>query len=210
MPDPLGREQQAAPVRVAVLDEYPVLVDGLADGLNAEDDFVVVVRATSGADLLERLRARPCDVVVAEPWLRSDDGLDAIADIAATMPQVTIVAFSRVWDDSRVAQVMDRGAKAYVPKSTSMSSLPGVVRSAMQGMVTRPTTSPDLDDAGLTPREVEVLALVADGLDNAAIGRGLFITERTVKFHLQNAFRKLGAGNRTEAVALARRRGVLS
>lgn len=192
------------------MDEYPVLVDGLADGLESAPGFTVAVRATTGGDLLGQLEARPCDVVVAEPWLRSDDGLAALKTIVASTPEVTVVAFSRVWDDSRVNQLMDIGARAYVPKSTPMSSLPSIVRSAVAGMETRPTATWESGHAGLTPREIEVLALAAQGLDNVTIGKRLFITERTVKFHLQNAYRKLGATNRTEASVIARQRGLLS
>lgn len=197
-------------IRIAVLDEYPVLVDGLAEGLGSEPGFAVVVRATSGAELLEYLAARPCDVVVAEPWLRSDDGLTALAELLAAHPRTTVVAFSRVWDESRVNQVMTLGARAYVPKSTPMSDLPSILRSAVAGMETRPTSTKDSDTAGLTPREIEVLALAAQGIDNASIGKRLFISERTVKFHLQNTYRKLGAANRTEASVMARQRGLLS
>lgn len=201
---------EISPIRIALMDEYPVLVDGLADGLAAEPGFTVVARATTGAELLAQLDARPCDVVVAEPWLRSDDGLAALREIVASRPDVTVVAFSRVWDDSRVNQLMDLGARAYVPKSTPMSSLPSIVRSAVAGMETRPSANPAQGDAGLTAREIEVLALAATGLDNVTIGERLFITERTVKFHLQNAYRKLGASNRTEASVIARERGILS
>ena len=197
-------------IRIAVMDEYPVLVDGLADGLASEPGFTVVVRATTGADLLGQLGARPCDVVVAEPWLRSDDGLEALGEILSSRPGMTVVAFSRVWDDSRVNALMHLGARAYVPKSTPMASLPGIVRSAVAGMETRPSATQAPGGPVLTPREIEVLALAAKGIDNVTIGRRLFITERTVKFHLHNAYRKLGAGNRTEASVIARHRGLLS
>lgn len=198
------------PIRLALMDEYPVLVDGLASALGHESGFTVVVRATTGADLLGHLRARPCDVVVAEPWLRSADGLDALRDIVASRPEVTVIAFSRMWDDARVNQLMDLGARAYVAKSTPASSLPSIVRSAMAGVETRPSTNGGPVGAGLTAREIEVLALAATGLDSVTIGARLFITERTVKFHLHNVYRKLGASNRTEASVIARGRGILS
>lgn len=210
MPPDASDDGAPRTTRIAVMDEYPVLVDGLADGLAAEPGFTVPVRATCGADLVAQLASRPCDVVVAEPWLRSDDGLAALADIVAARPGITLVAFSRVWDDNRVNQVMALGARAYVPKSTPMSSLPSIVRSALAGMETRPAATQMSVSSGMTLRELEVLALAAEGLENAAIGRRLFITERTVKFHLQNAYRKLGAGNRTEAAVIARQRGLLS
>ncbi|MDA3005051.1 MAG: response regulator transcription factor [Actinomycetota bacterium] len=192
------------------MDEYPVLVDGLAAALGTESGFTVVVRATTGADLLRHLRARSCDVVVAEPWVRSNDGLEALRHILASRRGVTVIAFSCMWDDARVNQLMELGARAYVAKSTPASSLPSIVRSAMAGMETRPSTIAGRVEAGLTARETEVLVLAATGLDSATIGARLFITERTVKFHLHNLYRKLGASNRTEASAIARGRGILS
>jgi DNA-binding NarL/FixJ family response regulator len=210
IPEDHGAPGPTGVVRIAVMDEYPVLVDGLAEGLEAVPGFSVVVRASTGRELREQLPTRPCDVVVAEPWLRSDDGLDALAEVLSSRPGVTVVVFSRVWDENRVNQLMDLGARAYVPKSTPMESLPAIVQSAMAGMETRPRGTSATGGARLTTREIEVLGLAAEGLDNVAIGKHLFITERTVKFHLQNAYRKLGAANRTEAAVLARRQGFLS
>lgn len=198
------------PIRIAVLDEYPVLVDGLAQGLSAEPGFTVAVRATSGADLRAKLGTHPCQVVVAEPWLRSGDGITALAEIVESGPEVTVVVFSRMWDEHHVTRLMDLGVHAYVPKSTPMSSLPSLVRSAMSGMETRPGVATMPIAPALTRREAEVLALAGEGLDNVTIGTRLFITERTVRFHLGNAYRKLGAANRTEASVIARRRGLLS
>ena len=196
--------------RIAVLDEYPLWVDALATALDQDDTFSVDVRAHSGSELLDGLSSHPCDVVVAEPWLRSGDGLAALQQVSATNPGLTIVALSRVWTDDHVRQVMDLGARAYLPKSTPPAILPDLIRGAMAGMTTFPVAPDALQGAtSLTPRELEVLAMAADGHDNRAIATGLFISERTVKFHLQNAYRKLGAHNRTEASAIARKRGMV-
>ncbi len=205
----MGRDAQSVN-RIAVLDEYPLWVDTLATALDQDDHFSVDVRAHSGSELLDGLSSHPCDVVVAEPWLRSGDGLAALQQVSATSPGLTIVALSRVWTDDHVRQVMDLGARAYLPKSTPPAILPDLIRGAMAGMTTFPVAPDALQGAtSLTPRELEVLAMAADGHDNRAIATGLFISERTVKFHLQNAYRKLGARNRTEASAIARKRGMV-
>ena len=206
-----GRSDAPRVARVAVLDEYPFSRAALADALDAASGFVVCCRAGTGTELLEHLPTCSCQVVVAEPWLRTNDGLDALAYVADHMPDATIVVFSRVWDRQRVEQMMALGARAYVPKTTDLASLPGIIRRAMDGLV----TVPDERDGGgraadLTPREFDVLRLAAGGRDNSAIAAELRIAERTVKFHLQNAYRKLGARNRTEAAAIARRQGILS
>ncbi|MBU6364374.1 MAG: response regulator transcription factor [Acidobacteria bacterium] len=211
-PQPSRGPDSAPPIaRVAVLDEYPFSRAGLTDGIAAAEGFTVCCSASTGDELIAHLSTCSCAVVVAEPWLRSDDGLDALARIGHDHPDITIVAFSRVWDRERVQQVMALGARAYVPKTTAVATLPGIIRRAMDGLVTVPQ---DHGDHGrtvdLTTREFDVLRLAADGRDNAGIAADLAIAERTVKFHLQNAYRKLGASNRTEAAAIARRQGILS
>ena len=211
-PQPSGGRGSAPPAtRVAVLDEYPFSRAGLTDCLAAAQGFSVCCSASTGRELVEHVATCACDVVVAEPWLRSDDGLAALAQVAAGYPDVTIVAFSRIWDRERVQQVMALGARAYVPKTTDVASLPGIIRRAMDGLVTVPHEQGEHGHpVDLTPREFDVLRLAADGNDNAHIAAALHIAERTVKFHLQNAYRKLGAHNRTEAAAIARRQGILS
>ena len=196
-------------IGVALLDEYPLWVSALADLIGRDPSLRVDVTASGGAELVTRWQATPCPVVIAEPWLRSDDGLDAIATIIGLDPAVTVIAFSRIWDKGHVQQVLDLGARAYVPKSTPIDQMPGIITNAQQGLMTAPVRAGGGGASGLTPREIEVLGLVARGEGNDAIARALRITERTVKFHLQNAYRKLGARNRTEAAALARREGVI-
>lgn len=206
-----GRSSASPATRVAVLDEYPFSRAGLADGLTSTNGFVACGTAATGAELLEHMATCSCDVVVAEPWLRSDDGPDALARVAIDYPRVIIVALSRVWDRERVQQVIALGARAYVPKTTDVANLPGIIRRAMDGLVTVPHEHGEHGrPVDLTPREFEVLRWAADGHDNAEIATALHVAERTVKFHLQNAYRKLGARNRTEAAAIARRQGILS
>jgi DNA-binding NarL/FixJ family response regulator len=197
------------PIGVALLDEYPLWVSALADLAGRDPSLRVDVTASSGEELVARWQERPCPIVIAEPWLRSDDGLDAIRTILGIDPAVTVIAFSRVWDNGHVQQLLDLGARAYVPKSTPIDQLPGIIGTARQGLMTAPMRAAGGSASGLTPREIEVLRLVSLGEGNDAIARALRITERTVKFHLQNAYRKLGARNRTEAAALARREGVI-
>lgn len=213
MPPHTGTGRGSAPplARVAVLDEYPLSRAALAEGLDGAKGFTVRCSVATGADLREALQSSTCEVVVAEPWLRTNDGFEALAHVAEHHADITIVAFSRVWDRDRVEQVMALGARAYVPKITDVAALPGIIRRAMDGLVTVPhDQGEDGRAVDLTPREFDVLRRAADGHDNARIAADLGIAERTVKFHLQNAYRKLGAHNRTEAAAIARRQGILS
>lgn len=213
MPPHTGTGRGSAPplARVAVLDEYPLSRSALAESLDGAKGFTVRCSVATGADLREALQSSTCEVVVAEPWLRTNDGFEALAHVAEHHADITIVAFSRVWDRDRVEQVMALGARAYVPKTTDVAALPGIIRRAMDGLVTVPhDQGEDGRAVDLTPREFDVLRRAADGHDNARIAADLGIAERTVKFHLQNAYRKLGAHNRTEAAAIARRQGILS
>ena len=195
---------------IALLDEYPLWLNALTEGLEAHAGFLVTLVALTGAELIRSLAGRGADVLVLEPWLRSGDGLDAIQHITTTMPGTTVVAFSRIWDDRHVQPVMDLGVTAYVPKTTPVTGLCPVIAGARDGLVTRPRSSQAAPAMPvLTPRELEVLALVADGHSNQAVAEQLFMTERTVRFHLRNVYAKLGAGNRTMAVAMARKAGVI-
>lgn len=200
----------AGTTHVALLDEYPLWLNALTEGLNSTAGFRVVLQALRGADLVRSLVGQRPDVLVLEPWLRSGDGLEAIEHARDAVPGIAVVAFSRIWDDRHVQPVMDLGVAAYVPKTTPVDGLCGVITGARNGLVTRPKAAPAAREVpALTPREMEVLALVADGHPNLAVAQHLFVTERTVRFHLHNVYAKLGADNRTMAVAVARRAGLI-
>ena len=156
---------------VALLDEYPLWVSALADLIGRDPALRVDVTVSRGAELVTRWQATPCPVVIAEPWLRSDDVLDAIATVTALDPAVTVIAFSRIWDTGHVQQALDLGARAYVPKSTPIDQLPGIITTARQGLMTAPVRADGGGASGLTPREIVALALVARGEGNDAIAR---------------------------------------
>lgn len=205
-----GTGPAAGPTRVALLDEYPAVLEAMASLLDASRHFAVAARAMNGGDLVTHLAASPVGVVVAEPWLRSGDGLDALRRAREIQPELVIIALSRIWDRGHVDQLLAIGARAYIPKSTDLHEIPRIIRRAQDGMLTLPADLPrDGGAALLTPREAEVLAMAAEGMDNRAIAGALVVTERTVKFHLQNAYRKLGVTNRTAAAAAARRLGLI-
>jgi DNA-binding NarL/FixJ family response regulator len=191
-----------APLRVAIADEYPTFRLGLETALDADPGIDVVINAGNGADLLEALRTTPADVVLIEPWMRAGDGLLAVSEV------------SRVWDGQRVSHLQEMGVHGYLDKRTEPRDLPSVIRHVIAGgMVAPSTTNGGGGESAmrepLSPRELEVLALVAEGYSNKEIGVRLFVTEQTVKFHLANVFRKLGARNRTEAARSAMHKGLI-
>ena len=203
----------AAPirVRVAIADEQPLLMDGVAHAIDAAAGMRVIVRATSGDDLLDRLVDHPVDVVLLEPGMHTGDGLDAIGAVRGLYPETSVIALSSVSDPGHVQQAVAAGANAYVGKSTSAGDLPSIVRHVMAGALVLPGGASETHSVlDLTPRELEVLRLAAEGMTNCEIGTQLYVTEQTVKFHLGNIYRKLGVANRTEAAHQALRRGLIS
>ena len=195
--------------RLAVLDEYPIQTVGITAALAASDTIRVVLSAASSAALIEGLPQANADVVLMEPWMRSHDGLTTIETIVADYPGIIVIAMSRLWDNSHVARALEAGAAGYLSKSMTIADLPAMVRHVCAGGVVRPQHNGNVPEAaGLTAREREVLSMAARGRSNARIGDDLFITAQTVKFHLSNAYRKLGVQNRTEAAHIAARLGI--
>jgi DNA-binding NarL/FixJ family response regulator len=199
----------SATIRIALLDDFPAVRASLVDMLDDADDIIVVEQAGTGAELLDIMASTPVDLVLAEPWLKSDDGLNALTHISEAFPDVTIVALSGAWDNAHVQPLRSIGARAYIPKSIDLPEVLQILRQAHKGLQVFPVGDAPGKPALLTRREVEVLRLAAEGVRNQEIADQLFVSERTVKFHLQNAYRKLGAHNRTAAAAAARRRGLL-
>ncbi len=197
-------------IRVAMLDDQPLFIDGVEMAIEHSGDMTMVLRSGSVDHLLHALSRVDADILLMEPWVRSGDGLDGVAAVKAHHPSVAIIALSHWSDAAHVKQVVANGAHGYVSKSTRAADLPSIIRHIATGATVLPSTaSRGPGGSDLTPREIEVLALAAEGLSNSEIGRNLFVTEQTVKFHLGNIYRKLGVGNRTEAAHIATRRGLI-
>ena len=206
-----GASTSARSLRVAIYDDQPLFVDGVAQALEDCPGFTVVVRATTSGQLLHALDRTPADVILIEPWGASGDGLDSITTISARHPAMAIVALSGASDGPHVKQALANGAHGYVAKDTRAADLPSLIRHVAAGSMVLPSAR-DNRAAGpdLTAREAEVLSHAARGRSNAEIGAALYVTEQTVKFHLGNIYRKMGVGNRTEAAHQALRHGLIS
>lgn len=200
----------ARQIRVAVIDEYPSQVDGVAHAIDQSSSMKTVLMASSGDDATAQLEQAHPDVVLVEPWMRSGDGIAFISRISMEHPEIPVIALSRLWDEQHVAESRAAGAVAHLPKTTDLNDLPALVRQVLAGIELHP---PAVAGAALrsplTAREREVLRLASKGMSNAEIARELFVTEQTVKFHLSNTYRKLGAHNRTEASHRAAQAGIL-
>ena len=203
-------------IRVAIVDDHPIVTDGVVANLRSAADIDVVATGASAADALRLATTERPDVLILDLELGGASGLDAIPRVKAASPATRIVVFSAYAGEERVATAFERGADSYVLKGTSSDELVAVVRAVAGGgtlipaeiaaQLARAVRQPRRDR--LTQREREILALLAEGLSNRAAGERLGITERTVKFHVGEILARLGAGNRAQAVAIAKARGI--
>lgn len=203
-------------IRVLIADDHPVVRSGLAGLLAVEPDLEVVGEAGDGQQAVTLACELAPDLVLMDLRMPVLDGAAATAAIVAQVPGVHVLVLTTYETDTDILRAVEAGATGYLLKDTPRAELLAGVRAAARG---QSTLSPSvaarlvaqLRGGGdrLTARETEVLAGVARGLSNAAIGRELFITEATVKTHLLRAFAKLGVDDRTRAVTVAIARGIL-
>ncbi len=203
-------------LRVLIADDHPVVRSGLAGLLAVEPDIEVVGEVADGAAAVEAAAALCPDLVLMDLRMPVLDGVAATAQITTRMPGVHVLVLTTYETDSDILRAVEAGATGYLLKDTPRDQLVAGVRAAAAGeSALSPSVARRLvrqlrgDTERLTPRECEVLAGVARGLSNAAVGRELFITEATVKTHLLRAFAKLGVDDRTRAVTVAIERGIL-
>lgn len=206
-------------IRVFVVDDHPIVRQGLVTVLGDVPDFAVAGAAGSVAEAVEAIgRLRP-DVALLDLELAGEDGIAAIPRIADASPETRVLVFTAYETDERVFGALEAGASGYLLKGAPTEEIARAIRAvAAGGSYLEPRVAARLvaatranrrGDGGLSPREYEVLRLIADGLANKEIGRALSISERTVRFHVTSIFTKLGATSRTHAVALATQRHLL-
>lgn len=206
-------------IRVVVVDDHPVVRAGLVAVLTDEPDFDVVGQAASaeaGITLVDRHRP---NVALLDLELPGMSGAEAIPRIMRVSPETRVIVFTAYESDERIFGAIRAGAKGYLLKGAPAAEIGRAVRDVAAGgsylepriaaRVIAQISDPRPAAGTLTERERQVLRLVADGLSNKAIARTLAVTERTAKFHVASLSSKLGAGNRTQAVAIAVQRGLL-
>jgi len=204
-------------IRVLLVDDHPVVRVGLRGMLDMSDDLHVIGEAASGDEALTLTATLSPDVVLMDLRMPGVDGAEATERIAARFPGVRVLVLTTYDTDEDILRAIEAGAAGYLLKDTPLAQLVAAIHAAARGeSVLAPPVAARLADRRrtppgeqLTPREVEVLGLVAQGLSNAEIGRVLFISEATVKTHLVRAFVKLGVSDRTAAVTAALSRGAL-
>ena len=205
--------------RVLIVDDHRVVRSGLTTFLRAFPDLELVGQAADGREAVQRCDAEPPDVVLMDLTMPVMTGIEATRLIRAAHPDVQVIALTSSTEDEHIRDVLAAGAIGYLLKDVGADELAAAIRAAHAGRPTlaseatavliRGATQPLAAGHDLTGREREVLALMAEGLNNRAIAERLIIGVTTAKFHVSAVLGKLGAGNRTEAVALARQRRIL-
>lgn len=207
-----------APLRIVVVDDHPVVRDGLRGMIDGQPDLVVVGEAADGSDAVAVVARQRPDVVLMDLRMPRVDGVSAIAEIGRTAPEARVLVLTTYDADHDIVRAVEAGARGVLLKDAPREELFRAIRAAARGeMVLAPTVTARLfgrlhgpREQVPTERELEVLALVARGLTNRAIGRRLSLSEATVKTHLVHLFTKLGVADRTAAVTAALDRGLIT
>jgi len=201
-------------MRVLIAEDHPLAAAAMRAVLEADGGFEVVGEARSGSQVLPRARDLRPDLVLLDLMLPELDGLTCLERLANEFPEVPVVVCSGLAEQEDVDAARERGACAFVMKSGDPAQLPVALRAAadgdpfeVYGEIETPRRASE--DLGLSEREAALLVTLARGLSNQEIGKELWITEQTVKFHLTNVYRKLGVENRTQATRIAYEHGLV-
>lgn len=201
-------------IRIMSVDDHPLLREGIAALLANQKDMKLVAEASTGKEAIAQFRSHRPDVTLMDLQMPEMDGIDAIIAIRSEFREARIIVLTTYAGDALAQRALKAGAKAYVLKNHVRKDLLDTIR-AVQGGTKRihPEVAAEIaahatDDA-LTAREIEVLALISGGKSNKLIADELSITEETVKGHVKSILSKLGAKDRTHAVTLGLRRGII-
>jgi DNA-binding NarL/FixJ family response regulator len=204
----------AARIRVLTVDDHPLVHEAFAAVLRRQQDMELVGQAFTGKDAVGLFRVHRPDVTLMDLRLPDIDGVEATARIRSDSPDARIVILTTFLGDVEVRRALEHGARSYLLKSTPATEIVRVIREVHAGRISIPSDvsthlAEHYGNDRLTVREVEVLRLVAEGHRNRDVATTLSISEDTVRAHLRNILDKLGAIDRTQAVAMALRRGII-
>jgi DNA-binding NarL/FixJ family response regulator len=205
-------------IRLVIVDDHPVVRDGLRGMLESQPDFEVVGEGANGEEAVQLAGSLKPEVMLMDLRMPVMDGVTALEQIKASSPEVKVLVLTTYDSDADILPAIEAGAMGYLLKDTSREDLYSAIRATARGdSVLSPGVAARIigqmrapAEEKLSSRELEVLQLVAEGDSNSEIGDRLHISQATVKSHLIHIFDKLGVSDRTAAVTVALRRGILS
>jgi len=202
------------PIRVLCVDDHPLLREGISAIINSQSDMSLVAEAANGNEAIQKFREHQPDVTLMDLRLPDMSGIDVLIAIRADFPDARVVMLTTFEGDVEIQRSLEAGARGYFLKSMPPKELVEGIRQVHAGKRRVPPElaaqlAEHMGEEALTEREVEVLRHIAGGNRNRDIAERLFISEETVKVHIKHIMEKLGAADRTQAVAIAVRRGII-
>jgi DNA-binding NarL/FixJ family response regulator len=202
------------PIRVLSVDDHPLMREGIGAIVRNEPDMIIVAEASSGQEAVQLFRQHRPDIVLMDLRLPDINGIDALSSIRAEFPDARVIMLTTFEGDAEVQRAMGAGARGYLLKNMPRKSIVDVIRRVHAGKTVVPpevaaALAEHLGQEPLSKREIDVIRKIAGGNRNIDIAEQLFISEETVKGHVKHIMEKLGAKDRTEAVAIAVRRGII-
>jgi DNA-binding NarL/FixJ family response regulator len=201
-------------IRILSVDDHPLLNEGIAAIINSQPDMQLVAQATSGRDAVGQFRQHLPDVTLMDLRMPDMTGIDTMIAIRAEFPEARIIMLTTFQGDVEIQRALEAGARGYLLKSMPPKDMVAVIRQVHAGKKRIPSEiaahlAEHMGEEELTSRELEVLRHIAGGNRNRDIAERLFVAEETIKVHVKHIMDKLGAKDRTEAVAIAVRRGII-
>ncbi len=201
-------------IRVLSVDDHPLLREGIAALINNQPDMSLVAEASNCSEAVQQFREHRPDVTLMDLRLPDASGIDAMIAIRAEFADARIIMLTTFEGDVEIQRALEAGARGYMLKSMASRDLVDVIRQVHAGKKRVPAEvanqlAEHLSDEALTAREIDVLRQLAGGNRNRDIAVRLYISEETVKVHVKHIMEKLGATDRTQAVAIAVRRGII-
>ena len=201
-------------IRILTVDDHPLLREGIAALVNAESDMKLIAEASNGEEAIEQFRLHRPDVTLMDLQMPAMNGIEAVTRIRAEFPDARIIVLTTYTGDVQALRALKAGARAYILKGHVHRELLEAIRAVHAGKKRiPPDVAAELADHAaeneLSSREIEVLRLIASGNANKLIADQLSISEETVKSHVTNILSKLGANDRTHAVTIGLRRGII-
>ena len=201
-------------IQILCVDDHELVREGIATLINHQDDMKLIGEASSGGEALDMYREHQPDVTLMDLRLTDMSGIDAMVAIRGEFPKARIIMLTMIEGNVEIQRALKAGASAYILKNMSSKDLIKTIRMVYANKKYIPSEiamrlAEHMGFKDLTPRELEVLKLVADGSRNQDIAQALFIAEETVKMHVMSVMQKLDANSRTQAVSIALRRGII-